>query len=87
MGMWSPRRSTKGHVMTWEPVIDGRGVLYPGTDDEVAGRVVEDFGDFTAHDVAVNDTRISDPARRWAVSTDDGGLSFVDTADLAPPST
>ena len=71
--------------MTWEPDVDDRVVLYPDTGDEVAGRVVEDFGDFTAHGVAVNDTQISDPARRWAVLTDDGGLVFVDTADLAPP--
>ena len=53
----------------------------PGTDDEVGGTVVEDFGDMAGHAVDIGD-RIVGPARRWAVALDAGGLVFVDSDQL-----
>ncbi|WP_192814847.1 hypothetical protein [Tsukamurella sp. 1534] len=47
--------------------------------------IVEDFGEFTPTAVESADGRIADPARRWAVTTDDGQLLFVDTGDLSSP--
>ena len=54
----------------------------PGTDDEVGGTVVEDFGDMAGHAVDVGENHIVGPARRWAVALDAGGLVFVDSDQL-----
>jgi hypothetical protein len=61
--------------------VNVRVRVYPGTDAEVRGRVVEDFGDMAGHAVDIGD-RIVGPARRWAVVLDAGGLVFVDTDQL-----
>ena len=53
----------------------------PGTDDEIRGTVVEDFGDMAGQAVNIGD-RIVGPARRWAVVLDAGGLVFVDSDQL-----
>jgi hypothetical protein len=58
--------------------------VYPGTDAEKHGRVVEDFSDSAGHGVDVAGRRIAEPARRWAVQLDDGDLVFVDSDQLAP---
>lgn len=58
--------------------------VYPGTDRERLGVVVEDFGDSAGHGVQIGQTQIVDAARRWAVSLGDGNLVFVDSSDLAP---
>jgi hypothetical protein len=57
--------------------------VYPGTERETRGRVVDDFGEAAGHSVDIAQTRIADPARRWAVILDDGGLIFVDSDQLA----
>ena len=67
----------------WTPTVDASVIVYPGSDLEISGRIVDDFGEFDAHGVEVNSTHISGPARRWAVQTDDGALVFVDTHQLA----
>jgi hypothetical protein len=54
----------------------------PGTDDEVGGTVVEDFGDMAGHAVDIGEHHIVGPARRWAVALDAGGLVFVDSDQL-----
>jgi len=56
--------------------------VYPGTDGEVRGIVVEDFGDLAGHPVDIGDNHIVGPARRWAVALDAGGLVFVDSDQL-----
>jgi hypothetical protein len=61
--------------------VNVRVRVYPGTDGEVGGTVVEDFGDLAGHAVDLGD-RIVDPARRWAVTLDAGGLVFVDSDQL-----
>lgn len=57
--------------------------VYPGTDHESGGVVVEDFGDSAGHCVSIGEQQIVGPARRWAVSLADGGLVFVDSGELA----
>ena len=57
--------------------------VYPGTDYERLGVVVEDFGDSAGQRVHVGAHHIVDAARRWAVRLDDGGLVLVDSSDLA----
>ena len=54
----------------------------PGTDGEIRGTVVEDFGDMAGHAVDIGDNHIVGPARRWAVTLDTGGLLFVDSDQL-----
>ena len=61
--------------------VNVRVRVYPGTDGEVGGTVVEDFGDLAGQAVDIGD-RIVGPARRWAVALDAGGLVFVDSDQL-----
>ena len=61
--------------------VNVRVRVYPGTDGEVRGTVFEDFGDLAGQAVNIGD-RIVDPARRWAVTLDAGGLVFVDSDQL-----
>jgi hypothetical protein len=58
--------------------------VYPGTDRERLGVVVEDFGDSAGQRVHIGEHHIVEAARRWAVTLGDGGLVFVDSSDLAP---
>ena len=82
------RRRTKGASGTAGDVGDGRVAVnvrvrvYPGTDGEVGGTVVEDFGDLAGHAVDIGENHIVGPARRWAVALDAGGLVFVDSDQL-----
>jgi hypothetical protein len=58
--------------------------VYPGTDGERTGEILEDFGDHAGQHVQVGEHHIVDAARRWAVRLGDGTLVFVDTGDLSP---
>ena len=58
--------------------------VYPGTDGERLGVVIEDFGDSAGQAVEIGQHHIVDAARRWAVQLSDGTLVFVDTGDVAP---
>lgn len=62
-------------------------VAFAGSDRESAGRIVDDFGDFTPVATEYDGERIAEPARRWAVLTTAGDLLFADSADLTagPP--
>ncbi len=62
--------------------VKARVRVYPGTDAEVHGTVVEDFGDTAGHAVDIGENHIVDPARRWAVTLDTGDLIFVDSDQL-----
>lgn len=62
--------------------IGSRVRVHPGTDAEVGGVVVEDFGDISGHAVRIGEQQFVGPARRWAVSLDAGELVFVDSGDL-----
>ena len=72
---------TAGDTGTSGVAVNVRVRVYPGTDGEVRGTVVEDFGDLAGQAVNIGD-RIVDPARRWAVTLDAGGLVFVDSDQL-----
>jgi hypothetical protein len=62
--------------------VNMRVRIYPGTDAETPGVIVEDFGDLAGQAVEVGGHRIADPARRWAVQLDTGDLVFADTDQL-----
>ena len=62
--------------------VNVRVRVHPGTDGEVRGTVVEDFGDIAGHAVDIGENHIVGPARRWAVVLDAGGLVFVDSDQL-----
>ncbi len=57
--------------------------VYPGTDAESRGVIVEDFGDLSGQAVDIGGHQI-DPARRWAVVLGTGELVFADTDELVP---
>ena len=82
------KRRMKGAGVTAADTGDGRVAVnvrvrvYPGTDGEVGGTVVEDFGDLAGHAVDIGENHIVGPARRWAVVLDAGGLVFVDSDQL-----
>jgi hypothetical protein len=56
--------------------IDMRVRVYPGTDAECRGVIVDDFGQAAGH--------LADPARRWAVRLDTGSLVFTNSDQLVP---
>ncbi len=58
--------------------------VYPGTDAECRGVIVEDFGELSDQAVEIDGHRIADPARRWAVQLDSGNLVFADADQLVP---
>jgi hypothetical protein len=57
--------------------------VYPGTEAESRGVIVEDFGEMVGQAVEIGGHHI-DPARRWAVVLDTGDLVFVNTDELVP---
>jgi hypothetical protein len=58
--------------------------VYPGTDHETRGIVIEGFGELTFQAVDIGDTHIAPPARRWAVRLiNSGELVFVNSEHLA----
>ena len=66
--------------MHWTPQVGDSVVLVD--EDDATGRIIEDFGEIPELPA---DADLAAP-RRWAVATDDGGLSFADTAGLEPGS-
>lgn len=68
-------------------VPDGVGItsrvrVFPGSEREVHGVIVDDFGDSIGIPVDIGENRIAGPARRWAIMLDDDNLLFADTVDL-----
>ena len=76
-------RGTAGDTGDRRVAVNVRVRVYPGTDGEVGGTVVEDFGDLAGHAVDVGESHIVGPARIWAIALDAGGLVFVDSDQLA----
>jgi hypothetical protein len=64
--------------------VDMRVRVYPGTDAECLGVVVDEYGESAGYAVDIGENHIADPARRWAVQLDTGSLVFVDSDDVAP---
>ncbi len=65
------------------PAVNMRVRVYPGTDAESPGVIVEDFGELAGQAVDIGDQHI-EPARRWAVVLDTGNLVFANTDQLVP---
>ena len=76
-------RGTGGDSGDSSLAVNVRVRVHPGTDAEVHGIVLEDFGDLAGHAVDIGENHMVDPARRWAVALDTGGLVFVDSDQLA----
>jgi hypothetical protein len=57
-------------------------IVFPGTDQQQGGVIVEDFGESAGQAVEIGGNRIVGAARRWAVSLNDGTLVFVDSGQL-----
>jgi hypothetical protein len=64
-----------------EVSVGSRVRIHPDTDGEVCGTVVEDFGENASAPIDIGD-RVVDPARRWAVISDDGTLVFADNHEI-----
>ena len=62
--------------------VNTRVRVYPGTEAESRGVIVEDFGEMAAQSVDLGGRHFADPARRWAVQLDTGDLVFVDTGQV-----
>ena len=73
---------TAGDTGDSRAAVNVRVRVYPGTDGEVGGTVVEDFAEMAGHAVDIGENHIVGPARRWAVALDAGGLVFVDSDQL-----
>jgi hypothetical protein len=76
-------RGTGGDTGDSPVAVNVRVRVHPGTDGEVRGTVVDDFGDLAGHAVDIGENHMVGPARRWAVALDTGGLGFVDSDELA----
>jgi hypothetical protein len=63
--------------------VDSPVIVFPGTDQQQGGVIVEDFGESAGHAVEIGANRIVDAARRWAVRLNDGNLVFVDSEQLS----
>ena len=74
--------ATAGDTGDSPVAVNVRVRVDPGTDGEIRGTVVEDFGDLAGHVVDIGENHIVGPARRWAVTLDTGGLVFVDSDQL-----
>ena len=81
---WGNRKPTEDGSADIEIAVGTSVRVYPGTDHEGLGTVVEDFGESAGHSVDIDAHHIVDAARRWAVQLGDGTLVFVDSSDLAP---
>jgi hypothetical protein len=57
-------------------------VVYPGTDQQQGGVIVEDFGESAGQAIDIGTNRIVDAARRWAVRLNSGDLVFLDSDEL-----
>jgi hypothetical protein len=76
------KRAPAGDDTDSRVAVDVRVRVYPDTDAEARGVVVEDFGELPRQAVKIGNSHIADAARRWAVVLDTGGLVFVDTEHL-----
>jgi hypothetical protein len=62
--------------------VGDRVRIFPGSSDEGAGTIIDDFGDDAGYGVDIGTRHIADPGRRWAITLDDGGLVFIDSSSL-----
>jgi hypothetical protein len=72
----------KKNAKAVELEVNAPVLVYPDTEQQQGGVIVEDFGPSAGHAVEVGENRIAAPARRWAVRLNSGDLAFVDSDDL-----
>lgn len=65
-----------------ELAVNSPVMVYPETDQQQGGVIVEDFGAEAGQAVEVGSNRIAPAARRWAVRLNSGDLVFVDSDQL-----
>ena len=82
--MTEPSGESGGGDGTASLVVGARVRVYPGSEHEDRGVVLEDFGEMPYSTVEVGLTHIADAARRFAVRLDTGGLVFVDSDQIVP---
>ena len=58
--------------------------VFPETDQQQGGVIVEDFGQSAGQAIDIGTNRIAEAARRWAVRLNNGDLVFVDSHQLKP---
>jgi hypothetical protein len=75
-------RVADGNGADGQLAVHMRVRVHPGTDTEIRGVVVEDFGVLLAQPVDLGGGHVVGPARRWAVFADTGDLVFADTDQL-----
>jgi hypothetical protein len=76
------KRFRKGRGEGEDIAANRRVRVYPNTEAEARGVIVEDFGETAGYGVDIGTHHIANPARRWAVQLDNGELVFVDSADM-----
>jgi len=64
-----------------EPTVGLLVTLFAGTDQQVEGHIVDDFGDRCETETDTHTVQLDRP-KRWAVHTSDGLLVFADTVDI-----
>jgi hypothetical protein len=62
--------------------VGARVLVYPNTDAESRGVVVDDFGDISGVDARVLVDQKAAAPRRWAVVLDDGSLVFANSDQI-----
>src|SRR4051795_1044094 len=75
---------TAGDTGDSSVAVNVRVRVHPGTDGEVRGTVVEDFGDLAGHAVDIGENHVVGPARRWAWRST-RAVCFSSTATSWPP--
>jgi hypothetical protein len=65
-----------------ELTVDSPVLVYPETEQQQGGVIVEDFGPSAGQAVEVGSIRIASAARRWAVRLNSGDLVFVNSDEL-----
>jgi hypothetical protein len=65
-----------------ELAVNSPVLVYPESEQQQGGVIVEDFGPSAGHAVEVGSIRIAGAARRWAVRLNSGDLVFVNSDEL-----
>ncbi len=65
-----------------ELAVNSPVLVYPETDQQQGGVIVDDFGTSAGQAVEIGSTRIAAAARRWAVRLNSGDLVFVNSDEL-----
>jgi hypothetical protein len=75
-------KSDKSSKAAADLAVDSPVLVYPETEHQQGGVIVEDFGPSAGQAVEVGSNRIAEAARRWAVRLNSGDLVFVNSDEL-----